>query len=198
MGPRNEAVNTQLGVLTIRFFPCNTGSYGKKESTSPRAPSPSCASCGTAQRELSGGSARLDVSGSLRTHAWRGSSCWQLHQHPDESGYPNGSRRFNRITKSVAVRLGLCYFALCPARGGDFYGRFTFLKESFASWKRTVFLKRMGLFPWLSLYRLWREPESIFSDIIKRISKGPVAQLVMRRIRIAEITGSTPVRSTRC
>lgn len=25
---------------------------------------------------------------------------------------------------------------------------------------------------------------------------GPVAQLVMRRIRIAEITGSTPVRST--
>ncbi len=26
--------------------------------------------------------------------------------------------------------------------------------------------------------------------------KGPVAQLVMRRIRIAEITGSTPVRST--
>ena len=27
--------------------------------------------------------------------------------------------------------------------------------------------------------------------------EGPVAQLVMRRIRIAEITGSTPVRSTK-
>lgn len=29
-----------------------------------------------------------------------------------------------------------------------------------------------------------------------KLSHGPVAQLVMRRIRIAEIRGSTPLRST--
>ena len=42
-------------------------------------------------------------------------------------------------------------------------------------------------------YRLDR----FFCLLFSVIRQGPLAQLVMRRIRIAEITGSTPVRSTK-